>query len=427
MSQNQEKINTLASKIWSLSKDKILVYLRFLDVAISNIRVKIQTENQDTFFDNNIIYYNPLQLIELYKQNLNNITRLQLHILFHLIFSHTYNYQKLDTQLWDIAADMAVENAVLSLQLSDAGILNDDKKLCILEDIKRATGIITAERIYKHLKNKKYNETELLELSELFEMDNHFRWKNEDAESMEMTLAQWNKISERIKANLKAFSDGKASNESILQNLNEATKEKYDYDAFLRRFCVSGEDMQINDDEFDYVYYTHGLSLYGNMPLVEPLEYKDINKIKEFVIAIDTSASCQGEVVQEFLNKTYNILKSSENFFRKVNIHILQCDCEVRSDTKITNDEEFETFMKKGKLEGFGATDFRPVFTYVDRAIENHEFENLRGLIYFTDGYGIFPENKPLYNYETAFVFIDEYENMPQVPNWAVKVVLPAE
>lgn len=427
MLKNQEKINFIASEIWCFSRDKILINFRFLDVAVSNINVKVQNENKDTFYYNDVIYYNPETIIELYKQNQNNVTRLQLHILFHLIFGHTYNYHRLDTQLWDIAADMAVENAVLSLQLLDACILNDNKKLCILDDIKKATGIITAERIYKYLKNKKYSKTELLKLSELFKMDNHFRWKNEDANSLEMTLAQWNKISERIKANLSAFSKEKASNESILQNLNEATKEKYDYDAFLRRFCVSGEDMQINDDEFDYVYYTHGLSLYGNMPLVEPLEYKDVNKIKEFVIAIDTSASCQGEVVQEFLNKTYNILKSSENFFRKVSIHILQCDCEVRSDTKITNDEEFETFMKKGQLEGFGATDFRPVFTYVDRAIENHEFENLKGLIYFTDGYGIFPENKPLYNYETAFVFIDEYENMPQVPNWAVKVVLPAE
>ena len=153
--------------------------------------------------------------------------------------------------------------------------------------------------------------------------------------------------------------------------------------------------MQINDDEFDYVYYTYGLNLYGNLPLVEPLEYKDVNKIKEFVVVLDTSASCRGKVVQAFLNKTYNILKSSENFFRKVNIHIIQCDSQVRRDTKITNDEEFEAFMKEGQLEGFGSTDFRPAFAYVNNAIENGVFENLKGLIYFTDGYGVFPEKKP--------------------------------
>lgn len=73
-----------------------------------------------------------------------------------------------------------------------------------------------------------------------------------------------------------------------------------------------------------------------------------------------------------------------------MNIHIIQCDSQVRRDTKITNDDEFEAFMRDGQLEGFGATDFRPVFSYVDKAIESGEFENLKGLIYFTDGYGVF-------------------------------------
>ena len=52
-------------------------------------------------------------------------------------------------------------------------------------------------------------------------------------------------------------------------------------------------------------------------------EYKDAKKVREFAIAIDTSASCRGPIVKAFLRKTYSILKSSENFFRKVNIHII--------------------------------------------------------------------------------------------------------
>ena len=30
--------------------------------------------------------------------------------------------------------------------------------------------------------------------------------------------------------------------------------------------------MKINDDEFDYIFYTYGLKLYEKMPLIEPLE-----------------------------------------------------------------------------------------------------------------------------------------------------------
>lgn len=127
-----------------------------------------------------------------------------------------------------------------------------------------------------------------------------------------------------------------------------------------------GETIQVNDDEFDYIYYTYGLSRYGNMPLVEPLEYKDANKIRDFVIAVDTSASCRGEVVQAFLNKTYQIMQREREFFQKINVHIIQCDNEVQSDTKITCKEEFDAFMQSGKARGFGSTDFRPVFQYVE-------------------------------------------------------------
>lgn len=156
----------------------------------------------------------------------------------------------------------------------------------------------------------------MLALGNLFCRDVHDRWK--PAETLEITEAQWKKISERIRAELKSFSGDKSDDKSLLQNLEEAVKENYDYGDFLRKFSVSGEEIQINDDEFDYVYYMYGLSLYGNLPLVEPLEYKDINKIKEFVVAIDTSGSCRGSIVQAFLNKTYHILKSSENFFAKL-------------------------------------------------------------------------------------------------------------
>ena len=103
-------------------------------------------------------------------------------------------------------------------------------------------------------------------------------------------------------------------------------REKYDYTEFLRKFAVRGEVMKINDEEFDYIFYTYGLKLYEKMPLIEPLEYKEVKRIREFVIAIDTSGSVVGEEVQAFVQKTYNVLKSTESFFSKINLHIIQCD-----------------------------------------------------------------------------------------------------
>lgn len=118
--------------------------------------------------------------------------------------------------------------------------------------------------------------------------------------------------------------------------------------------------------------------------------------------------------MKEFLNKTYSLLKGAENFFTRINVHIIQCDNEVQSDTRITCDEDFQAFLAHGKLQGFGATDFRPVFDYVDRLLEQGEFENLKGLIYFTDGYGIYPQRMP--GYDVIFVFLEEDEARQPVP-----------
>ena len=233
----------------------------------------------------------------------------------------------------------------------------------------------------------------------------------------------WQDISQRMQMELEAFDRKQGMNSGAMaQNLTAVNREKYDYTAFLKKFAVMGEAMKINDDEFDYIFYTYGLQLYENMPLIEPLEYKEVKAIKEFVVAIDTSGSTSGELVQRFVQKTYNILKSTESFFTKINLHIIQCDANIQEDRRITSQEEFDEYLQTMKIHGLGGTDFRPVFEYVDRLRCQKEFNNLKGLIYFTDGYGTYPAQKP--DYETAFVFLDDDYGTPCVPSWAIKLVL---
>ena len=227
-----------------------------------------------------------------------------------------------------------------------------------------------------------------------------------------------------MQTELETFAEKRQGSEpgGLSQSLSAVTREKYDYADFLRRFAVLGEAMKVNDDEFDYIFYTYGMKLYGNMPLIEPLEYKEVKRIREFVVAIDTSGSVSGELVQKFVQKTYNILKQQESFFTKINLHIIQCDAAIQEDVKITSQEEFDAYLNTMQLRGFGGTDFRPVFDYVEQLRQAGEFTNLKGLIYFTDGFGTFPERQP--DYHTAFVFIDDEYNNPDVPVWAIKLVL---
>lgn len=419
----QLQIREIAARVMHLAHDGILINMRFLDVALSKLKVECREQTGAHLFDGAGLYYDPIRLLRQYKTSPNYAARLYLHTLLHCIFYHGAAADKMNRQYWDMATDIAVEHTILDIDMHLTSLSTDDLLRSRLEVLEKQAGGLTAEKIYRHFRIEEPSEKAKEEWNKLCHYDEHIYWDRR--EELELSQAEWRKISERIKADLKSFSKDKNNAKSMEQNLREATRERYDYTDFLRKFMVMGETVQVNDDEFDYIYYTYGLNTYGNMPLVEPLEYKDSNKIKDFVIALDTSASCRGKVVQAFLQKTYNIMQGQENFFHKINVHIIQCDSEVRQDTKITKREEFDAFMEQGKLTGFGSTDFRPVFSYVEKLREEHEFDDLKGMIYFTDGYGIYPEQMP--DYDVAFVFLQDDENAPKVPPWAIRLVLEEE
>lgn len=235
---------------------------------------------------------------------------------------------------------------------------------------------------------------------------------------------EWEDISKQIEMNLETFSKewGEEAG-SLMANLQIANRKVHSYTDFLRKFMVVSEQMQVNMDEFDYIYYTYGIDLYGNMPLIEPLEYKEADRVRDFAIVIDTSESVSGELVKRFITHTFDILKSSQDYATTVNIHVIQCDARVQSDMKITNLDDVDKLMEGFVIRGFGGTDFRPAFDYVEMLRKRGEFADLKGLIYFTDGLGQFPEKTP--DFEAAFVFMDEEgRELPPVPPWAMKLVV---
>lgn len=420
MREQYDQAGLLAEKVMGLARDSILVNMRFLDTALSALKLIPQRNMGGFASDGANIYYDPVFLLKKYKEEPAFAVRMYLHILFHMIFYHSFRFDKLDGEAWSLAADMAVEAAIQELKLPGMSLTRDEEAAGKLAFIKEEIHSLTAEKIYRYLKNFQIGERERAELGRLFFMDSHRRWM--PSEELTISAEQWKKLSERVQADLKSFSSGKTKSESLEKSLLEAVKDRRSYEELLRKFMVMNEDMQVNDEEFDYIYYTYGLSQYGNMPLVEPLEYKDSRKVREFVIAIDTSASCRGEVVKSFLKETYGILSGEETFFRKMNVHIIQCDHQVQRDTKITSRDDLDFFLGHEKLTGFGSTDFRPVFTYVEELIREGEFENLKGMLYFTDGYGVYPKAMP--PYQVMFVFPDNGDEGPQVPPWAVKVLM---
>ena len=142
------------------------------------------------------------------------------------------------------------------------------------------------------------------------------------------------------------------------------------------------------------------------------------------MIVIDTSYSTSGELVEGFLQETFTILKEKEAFFRNNRVHIIQCDDAVRQDVEITSETQMEALLQQFSLCGGGNTDFRPAFTYVNELVSTGKLKDPGGLLYFTDGNGIYPKKQP--PYKTAFLFLGDYEK-EKVPAWAMQLAIEKE
>ena len=242
-------------------------------------------------------------------------------------------------------------------------------------------------------------------------------------EQMKRAEESWSKAARSMRVDLETLSRERGSKlRGLMHQLTVSQHEEIDYREFLRQFATYQEDMRLSEDEFDYIFYTYGLSLYKDMPLIEPLEYSNKNRIRDFVIVLDTSSSVTGKIVQQFVDTTYDVLCSTESFFEKINVHIIQCDLQVRSDTKITSVQEMNQWRQKIDLHGFSGTDFRPAFRYIQELRQKGEFDDLAGVIYFTDGWGIYPETMP--PFKAAFIFYDEDHRPDLVPAWAIQLTI---
>lgn len=445
----------VAEEILRTGRNELFVKLRFLSQSIHMLTpVPLPTIPLPVATDGKSLFFQPEQVMRKYVADRSWGSSAWLHMILHCMFGHCFFTTLLDVDCWNLACDIAVAAAAEEFGLDNIACTPAMKQE--LRKLRAHHTSFAAHRLYEDLLDTSHSPEERNRLADVFCLDDHSTWYIQDKVKEEgegdgqgdgqgdgitvqiggsatgnkepegISLAEaWKKLAEQVQTDLETFSKRFGSQAgSMMQSLRAVTREKHDYADFLRKFATMHEAMRVDTDSFDYIFYTYGLEQYGDMPLIEPLEYKDVPLVKEFVIAIDTSGSTSGELVQTFLQKTYNILKSTESFTTRVNIRILQCDAQIQSDERITCDSDLERYIEDLSVSGLGGTDFRPVFSYVDQLIANREFRNLKGLIYFTDGYGEFPAHASPHKYKTAFVFIDDEDNNYDVPPWAISLVL---
>ena len=257
--EKEKKTEALAARVMKLAGDSIMMHLRFLDTAVAQLKTRPAKDTGCMACDGKYLYYDPVFVLQIYKEEPNRITHMYLHIVLHCIFYHSFQYDKVEQEYWDMAADMAVENTILEISFPDIALRQDEDVERKLHWMRIDAGGLTAEKIYRYFKRNGMGPIEKKELTALFYQDAHIHWKQQ--EEISISQEQWKKISERVKTDLKTFSQDKNHSESLEKNLAEANRDKYDYGELLRRFTVMGEDIRINEEEFDYIYYTYGLSM----------------------------------------------------------------------------------------------------------------------------------------------------------------------
>ena len=127
--------------------------------------------------------------------------------------------------------------------------------------------------------------------------------------------------------------------------------------------------------------------------------------------------------MQKFLNGTAEILETGESFFHHVSVYIVECDEKIQNFVHLDRISDLRQYAAAFHVHGGGGTDFRPVFRWTQEMQKKGALKDLRGLLYFTDGYGVWPEEPT--RYETAFIFSGEEEtNDDAAPDWAMKLYI---
>lgn len=427
MSEKDKNLEQIGLDILLAARNELYLNMPYMDAVLCGLAFR-PSEGMTVSLatDGETLYYTGSFLAERYMRSRILCNRAYLHVLLHCMLRHLAKKKGKQPELWDLACDVAVESILDEMEYPCLNGGYSPQKQIFYGELRAEMPVLTAEGIYRYLLRADFEEYRVAQLQRAFLVDDHGLWdmeKQGEEERRQKQDEQWRERAEKTRTAMETVLAGQAKGgEAVLEQVKAAVRDDVDYRAFLRRFAVAREVMAVDGDAFDYSYYSYGLSIYGNMPLIEYPETKEEKRIEDFVIAIDTSMSTSGELVRQFLACTYGILRSTETFTRKVNIYIIQCDNELRKETVINDLDELRRYMEEFELVGGSATDFRPVFARVEELRKKGAFTNLRGLLYFTDGMGVFPKKRP--TWDTAFVLLEEPPMAVKFPPWAIRLVL---
>ena len=104
MDEKLEKRNQLALDVLRLSRNTLLVNLRFLDAALNQLE-PLQVDGLTLATDGEALAYDPAHVLRLYRDERESVTRAYLHMVLHGVFRHMFVHTLVDHHVWDLACD----------------------------------------------------------------------------------------------------------------------------------------------------------------------------------------------------------------------------------------------------------------------------------------------------------------------------------
>ena len=314
------------------------------------------------------------------------------HEMLHIVLKHLFLMKSFpNKKLFNIAADIVVNQYIERKQLPDGGILLENFAYLLpmynidlekdkdvgyyyhqLDKIFKSPSLMSFEIAVKNMSAEKSNGEPQVNISDLMadgnsELDRHKFWiEIEKMSEGERKIAEYQanrmikQTANRVKHKYKNYGNLPGSLAEQLEQILASMKPKFNWRRLLRLFATSSNSTFIKNT------IRRPSKRYGTVPGVK------VKRRNRLLLAIDTSGSVPNEDLVEFFSEIYFIWKQGAE------IQIVECDTHIH-----------KTYNYKGitpvQIHGRGGTSFDAPLKY-----GNEKFHP-DALIYFTDGYAMPP------------------------------------
>lgn len=417
-----------AKRIVEAARRQLALDLPELLPAIYLLPLEACEQEGPLWTDGMTLFYHPETVVRTYLDRRHAVAEQLLHILAHGLLGHFGKRRGQQEQIFDAAADLKAADFINRLV---KGYLHPRQWTPEARALLKAQRSSTLEQLCLAPSTGEEAKNLILGARPLRE-DDHQYWgkpqsrKNKAGNGISGREMRelWESVRQQTAMGLKGREKGDLAGE-LSDVYRDVEESGVSYSEFLRRFMDICERVEIDPDSIDRILYHVGLELTGDVPIVEPEEVREDAAVLNLAVALDTSGSCQDDVMRQLLGELLAILRDSGG--PRVEITLIQCDAEIQHVDVLTREDDAQRIIEGFQTYGCGGTDFRPVFDYVGRCREDREDgKAFRGLLYLSDGCGDFPDEAP--DYPVAFLFPPEEEDdffffdSDMTPDWVTKV-----